>query len=560
MRILVKKTVAEKIGFGLLVPFDLGADDFNYNGKAEVQLNDLSQARIAALRGVLSDSKVRGSGVLVKDIDRYLKACDGDDSVKPRSCSQFADLLTVRLQDAERHHIYGRLDDGTRLAYYVNRVVYHPPQRHPHYSPPHTSVELLYKEFGKVQKKSIHFEESDCRNMTIPEALVKNGYEMESVEFRETYLAERERFRSVQPLVGAQFWARGVATDDCDGNPDDRGWFSSRHNTIRLDLNNEPSRVLVDIFFEEEQSSRDRNNAPDLWFWEKRNKASVRNEDDDFGDEDVEESPDAEIPVHPRLAVFHLAKHLRLRCHVNNLTEYEYDRSLADKLVVPDDLRSLVQMLIEHKDGGFQDIVRGKSGGAVVLLSGPPGVGKTLTAEVYAESEARPLYSIQCSQLGIDPGDLEDELLKAFIRAGRWNAIILLDEADVYVRERANDLIQNAIVGVFLRVLEYQSSVMFLTTNRPDSVDDAVASRCVARITYTMPTPDEQRRIWRILADATGAEIADDAIEQIVFAGNLSGRDIKNLLKLSLLMRPGEPVAFETVEFVKKFRPSGASG
>ena len=45
----------------------------------------------------------------------------------------------------------------------------------------------------------------------------------------------------------------------------------------------------------------------------------------------------------------------------------------------------------------------------------------------------RPLYSVQCSQLGLEPADLERELLKIFTRAARWNAILLLDEADVYI-------------------------------------------------------------------------------------------------------------------------------
>src|SRR4029077_12394612 len=166
------------------------------------------------------------------------------------------------------------------------------------------------------------------------------------------------------------------------------------------------------------------------------------------GDEDDEPLPPPDVPLFPVVPVFDLRRHMRLRVHISNLTEYVYDTSLSNKLVLPQDQRSLVDMLVSHK-GGFSDVIKGKGGGAIILCAGIPGTGKTLTSEVYAEAEQRPLYSVQCSQLGTKPDDLETELLKVFVRAQRWNAILLLDEADVYVSKRGSDLMQNAIVGVF---------------------------------------------------------------------------------------------------------------
>jgi SpoVK/Ycf46/Vps4 family AAA+-type ATPase len=134
---------------------------------------------------------------------------------------------------------------------------------------------------------------------------------------------------------------------------------------------------------------------------------------------------------------------------------------------------------------------------------------------------------------------------------------MLLDEADVYVHERGNDLQQNAIVGVFLRVLEYQSSVLFLTTNRPDDVDDAIASRCIAKLTYELPTLDEQKRIWQVLTAATGATITEQTIDQIITKNKaLSGRDVKNLLKLARVMSDDGEIRADAVEFIKQFKPT----
>ena len=246
---------------------------------------------------------------------------------------------------------------------------------------------------------------------------------------------------------------------------------------------------------------------------------------------------------------------------MENLTPYVYDEEISEKLVLPNEMKSLVQMLVEHKDAGFKDIVRGKSGGAVVLLCGPPGTGKTLTAEVFAENEKRALYSVQCSQLGVTAEDLETELLKVFTRAKRWNAVLLLDEADVYVHKRGQDMIQNAIVGVFLRVLEYQTTVMFLTTNRPDDVDDAVASRCLARLTYDLPNKEEQWRIWKVLAANMGILVDESVKRDIVQQHKLSGRDVKNLLKLAILTSKGNPkITGERVHFSMQFHPTFEKG
>jgi AAA+ superfamily predicted ATPase len=134
---------------------------------------------------------------------------------------------------------------------------------------------------------------------------------------------------------------------------------------------------------------------------------------------------------------------------------------------------------------------------------------------------------------------------------------MLLDEADVYVHERGRDMQQNAIVGVFLRVLEYQDSVLFLTTNRPDDVDDAVASRCVARLNYRFPSQEEQREIWSILSKNSNILLSQKNIEQIVAENpGISGRDIKNLLKLALLVRGKKPIRPEDIEFVRQFQPT----
>ena len=130
-------------------------------------------------------------------------------------------------------------------------------------------------------------------------------------------------------------------------------------------------------------------------------------------------------------------------------------------LVLPEERKSLLRSLIEANGklnaGGaaFDDFVRGKGQGLVINLFGPPGVGKTLSAEATSEHLKRPLYIVGSGDLGTSAGDVDRALGRAFDLAASWNAVLLIDEADVFLEERTlAHLERNAMVAVFLRQLE----------------------------------------------------------------------------------------------------------
>lgn len=544
MKLVLKKAIAEKIGVRALAPFGVTADAWMYSETQDIDLAEIPK-KLDALDVLLTQHQsIRGVGVLLRDLAMWRLALKDTGAAKARTVKQFEPLLTQYLRGVAGHRVYLRESEDVWLPHYVSEVEYYEKIVHNHsITPERVQMTLHCERFGQRKRNVIVFEAEHCRGMTVVEALAYQNFFADTPALRERHTAEMERYRGMAAGIGVQFWAHGTATTDVDGNSTDR-W---RTETIQMVREGQRTRVVVDVFFEDPSTDRDSDRYVNFWFW-------ARGSDED----DTDERPEFEIPVHPYLAIFDMSKHIRLRIHIGYLTPYEYDAGLADKLVLPAQMKALVRMLIERKSGAFQDIVKGKAGGAVILLAGPPGVGKTLTAEVYAESEQRALYSVQCSQLGTDASELEDELVKTFSRATRWRAVLLLDEADVYVHERGRDMQQNAIVGVFLRVLEYQDTVLFLTTNRPNDVDDAIASRCVARLTYPMPSQAEQRQIWRVLADATKARISDRTIDALVERNTLSGRDIKNLLKLAMLMDPGKELSVETVEFVKQFQPTAS--
>ena len=87
--------------------------------------------------------------------------------------------------------------------------------------------------------------------------------------------------------------------------------------------------------------------------------------------------------------------------------------------------------------------------------------------------------------LGLDVFTLEESLSRILDLAARWKAILLLDEADVFLEARERQYLQqNMLVTVFLRQLEYFQGVMLLTTNRVTTFDDAVQSRIHLGIKY----------------------------------------------------------------------------
>jgi SpoVK/Ycf46/Vps4 family AAA+-type ATPase len=141
---------------------------------------------------------------------------------------------------------------------------------------------------------------------------------------------------------------------------------------------------------------------------------------------------------------------------------------------------------------------------------------------------------VHSGQLGTTAASVGTTLSGILRRAVRWDAILLLDEADVYIRRRDNDLEHNAIVAEFLRTLEYFNGLLFMTTNRIDDVDDAILSRCIATIHYETPPKPDAARLWKLLAKQFGADLSDDLVEVLTTEyPKASGRDIKELLKLT---------------------------
>jgi hypothetical protein len=105
-------------------------------------------------------------------------------------------------------------------------------------------------------------------------------------------------------------------------------------------------------------------------------------------------------------------------------------------------------------------------------------------------------FQISAGELNITVADLELQLSNIFEIARQWNALLLLDEADVYLEKRSSqDLVRNRLVSVFLRKIEYYNGVMFLTTNQVYEFDAAIMSRIHLMIKYDNLDKEARRMI-----------------------------------------------------------------
>lgn len=567
MRIELSEEMIAALTVEKLAPFGATPDKLRWAKSFTVNLADVTRVRLSQLRALLAAvPELRGAKQRLADVDTWAQIVDGE-KVKCRKLKDWDGMLKQHLKSVPGHWIWEKREHAdVYQPYYVGGISYFPPKKTQYgYVPAYVQVHLYWEELGKCHSHTDTYHSEDVVGMSVARALAERGYVTETPALRAAYDAAVAKYVELYDKIGRQYAAVGVGVPEKDDTDYDRYWY--RKQDIRLDRDGVPARVVVDVLSESDKATpAGKKDYPSGEFWRAEPIDHDGHESDDDtdlkpGDEDDDaplDMPPPAVPLAPAVMCFDLRRQTRVKIYVDQMTRYEYRTDLADKLILPAEVRDLVDMLVAHR-GGFKDVIGGKGGGAIILCAGPPGTGKTLTSEVYSEAMSRPLYSVQCSQLGLDPDKLEKELLKVFTRAARWGAILLLDEADVYVAARGSDLHQNAIVGVFLRVLEYYAGVLFMTTNRADLVDDAVASRCLARIDYAVPGPADQKRIWRTLAGVAEIALADREIDKIVAAlPGLSGRDVKNLLKLASLVAAarGVPVTAEVVKFVKQFKPT----
>ncbi|KDE04374.1 hypothetical protein MVLG_05166 [Microbotryum lychnidis-dioicae p1A1 Lamole] len=223
---------------------------------------------------------------------------------------------------------------------------------------------------------------------------------------------------------------------------------------------------------------------------------------------------------------------------VSRLTPVQWRDASFSHLVIPDSYRRLIRALVtvhasNLKDQLMQDVVEGKGTGLIMAFHGTPGTGKTLAAEAIAEHLRRPLYVVGAGELGLTAAGLERQLKDTLELATSWNAVLLIDEADIFLTRRSPDNLEhNALVGVFLRQLEYFTGVLILTTNVIEQLDDAFISRFAVVLHFKILDSASRRILWErflVKAEADPEEFNLDRLSSF----EMNGRDIKHAVRMA---------------------------
>jgi hypothetical protein len=184
-----------------------------------------------------------------------------------------------------------------------------------------------------------------------------------------------------------------------------------------------------------------------------------------------------------------------------------WNKEAFKHLVIDEEIKDLIQALVTSKVEVEQgtDLIQGKGNGLIILLHGGPGTGKTFTAESVAEIAEKPLFRVTCGDIGTRPEAVE-KYLESVLHLGKiWDCVVLLDEADVFLEQRTlTDLDRNALVSVFLRVLEYYEGILILTSNRVGTFDEAFKSRIQLALHYESLNKSQRRTIWKNFLDRLG--------------------------------------------------------
>jgi len=207
-----------------------------------------------------------------------------------------------------------------------------------------------------------------------------------------------------------------------------------------------------------------------------------------------------------------------------------------DDLVLPREDFERVRMVAaryRHRDRvmdewGFRPI---PSAGVIAMFSGPPGTGKTMSAEIIANDLGLDLFKVNlATMVSKYIGETEKNLEQLFDVADTGNVVLLFDEADSIFGKRsevsdAQDRYANLEVSYLLQRIERFDGLVILTTNLSNNIDSAFMRRIHVVVEFPAPDEDERRTLWTksLVSTAPMGEIDIDWVSKF----KLSGADIR---------------------------------
>lgn len=177
-----------------------------------------------------------------------------------------------------------------------------------------------------------------------------------------------------------------------------------------------------------------------------------------------------------------------------------------DSVIIADEKRQQILEALEQINQqhliftkwGFEETIE-KGRGVSLLFWGQPGTGKTLMAQAIASKLKSKLAVISTADIESSvPGESERNIRKHFKEAKTNKTILLFDECDSLIYNRANvGAIMGAQINELLTQIEKFEGIIIFTTNRLGTLDDAMNRRIALKLKFELPTHLERIEIWK---------------------------------------------------------------
>jgi SpoVK/Ycf46/Vps4 family AAA+-type ATPase len=211
-------------------------------------------------------------------------------------------------------------------------------------------------------------------------------------------------------------------------------------------------------------------------------------------------------------------------------------RRLED-VVLSDENASLLDELLQehHRVETLQSY--GLHPADKILFCGPPGCGKTLTAEVLASELGLPLAIVRIdSVISSLLGETAANLRQVFDFVSTVPMVVLFDEFDAMAKERSDEAEHGElkrVVNAFLQMLDaYEGkSILVAATNHERILDSAVWRRFDEVLVFESPNLEQLRRLLSVKLRGLRREFEiDDARIATLFKG-MSHADVERVLR-----------------------------
>jgi hypothetical protein len=212
-------------------------------------------------------------------------------------------------------------------------------------------------------------------------------------------------------------------------------------------------------------------------------------------------------------------------------------------IVLPEEQRAMLSEMIQTVRG--RGIVMEEwgvgqklktSSGVTVLFAGPPGTGKTMSAEVIASELGLDLYKIDLSMVVSKYiGETEKNLGKIFDEAQSSSAVLFFDEADSIFGKRSevkdsHDRYANMEISYLLQRMEQYDGITILATNLRANMDEAFTRRMQFIVDFPFPDAEERLYIWQTLFPPTLPRSEDIDLSLLATRFKLAGGNIRNII------------------------------